>query len=292
MIPKEVLKQVKRIEIRTSRLVNDLFGGEYGSIFKGRGIEFADVREYIPGDDIRTIDWNVTARSQHPFVKKYVEERELTVLFVVDGSGSQYFGTGAKLKATVSAEICALLGLSAIRNNDKVGLLIFTDRVEKFVPIKKGRSHALRVIREILYHRSKGKGTRLIGALEHVQKVLKRKSVIFIVSDFLDSGYEKALRVLSKKHDVIAIRLEDPRERQLADCGMIEFEDAETGETLLVNTNSRVFQKQFSQLSHERSAAFERLCTSARIDKVDVASNQSYVDPIMKLFRARERRKA
>lgn len=291
MIPKEVLKQVKRIEIRTSRLVNDLFGGEYESIFKGRGIEFADVREYVPGDDIRTIDWNVTARSQRPFVKKYVEERELTVLFVVDGSGSQHFGTATKFKSTVTAEICALLAFSAIRNNDKVGLLIFTDQVEKFVPIKKGRSHALRVIREILYYQPKGRRTNLRVALEHLQKTLKRSAVIFVVSDFLDEGYEKPLKVLSRKHDLIAIQLIDPREQALPSSGIVQFEDSETGETLLIDTRSKKIREGFSQLYENRQKKITKMFQSMRVDKIDILTNQSYSEPIMKFFRKRERRK-
>lgn len=290
MIPKDILKQVKRIEIKTSRLVNDLFGGEYESIFKGRGIEFADVREYVPGDDIRTIDWNVTARSQRPFVKKYVEERELTVLFVVDGSGSQHFGTAAKLKSTITAEVCALLAFSAIRNNDKVGLVIYTDRIEKFVPIKKGRSHALRVIREMLYYEPKRKATNLHAALEHVQKSLKRSAVIFVVSDFLDAGFEKPLKILSRKHDLIAIQLIDPREQELPARGIFEFEDLETGETMLVDTRSDKLRSDFRKLYQTRQEALNRLFRSIQVDKVSIVTNQSYTEPIMKLFRERERR--
>lgn len=290
MIPKEVLKQIKRIEIKTSRLVNDLFGGEYESIFKGRGIEFADVREYVPGDDIRTIDWNVTARSQHPFVKKYVEERELTVLFVVDGSGSQHFGTAAKLKSTVTAEICALLAFSAIRNNDKVGLLIYTDQVEKFVPVKKGRSHALRVIREILYYRPKRRATNLRAALEHIQKTLKRSAVIFVVSDFLDDGYEKPLKILSRKHDLIAIQLIDPREQTLPPKGIFEFEDLETGETMMIDARSEKLRSEFEKLYETRQHILNRLFRSMKIDKINIVTNQPYTDPIMKLFREREQR--
>lgn len=290
MIPKEILKQVKRIEIRTSRLVNDLFGGEYESTFKGQGIEFADVREYVPGDDIRTIDWNVTARSQHPFVKKYVEERELTVLFVVDGSGSQQFGSGLKFKSTIAAEICALLAFSAIRNNDKVGLVIFTDTVDKFVPIKKGRSHALRVIREILYYQPKRKGTSLRVALEHVRKVLKRSAVVFIISDFRDQGYEKPLKILNRKHDLIAIQLVDPREQSLPPQGLVEMEDAETGETLLLNMSIPTLRKQFEKLCREREERTDRFFQLNGIDKVKILTTESYVEPIMKLFKVRERR--
>ncbi|PIQ87262.1 MAG: DUF58 domain-containing protein [Candidatus Omnitrophica bacterium CG11_big_fil_rev_8_21_14_0_20_45_26] len=291
MIPKDVLKQVKRIEIRTNRLVNDLFGGEYGSIFKGQGIEFADVREYVPGDDIRTIDWNVTARSDKTFVKKYVEERELTVLFVVDGSGSQHFGTASKFKSTIAAEICALLAFSAIRNNDKVGLLIFTDEIEKIVPIKKGRSHALRVIREILFYEPKRKKTNLKAALEHLQKSLRRNAIIFIVSDFMDDGYEKPLKVLGRKHDVIAIRLVDPREKKLPRSAMLELEDAETGEKVLVDTRSKQICDAYQRHFEERFLRLNRLFRSIGIDRVDIQTDGSYTEPLIKLFREREKRK-
>ena len=291
MIPKDILKQVKRIEIKTNRLVTDLFGGEYESTFKGQGIEFADVREYVPGDDIRAIDWNVTARSQHPFVKKYVEERELTVLFVVDGSSSQRFGTTLKLKSTIAAEICALLAFAAIKNNDKVGLLIYTDQVEKFVHLKKGKSHALRVIREILYLQPTGRKTSLKVALEHLQKVLKRSAIIFIVSDFIDSGYEKPLKVLNRKHDLIAIHLVDPRERTLPPKGIIELEDAETGESLLLNLSSGKTRTEYERLQKDRFEKTNRLFQSIGIDKVNVVTNGSYVEELIKLFQRRERLK-
>ena len=291
MIPKDVLKEIKRIEIRTTRLVNDLFGGEYESVFKGRGIEFADVREYVPGDDIRTIDWNVTARSQHPFVKKYVEERELTVLFVVDGSASQQFGTTSKIKAQITAEICALLAFSATRNHDKVGMLIYTDEVEKFIPIKKGRSHVLRVIREILFYRPKGKGTRLQIALEHLQKALKRRVVMFIISDFQDSGYEKSLKILSKRHDVIAIHLRDPLEQKFAPSGIIQLEDAETGETLLVNSRSKALLDRYEADAAKRRDEIGRSFKLMGIDKVDIDTSQPYAEPLIKLFHRREKRK-
>ena len=234
MIPKEILQQVKHIEIKATRLVNDLFGGEYESVFKGRGMEFAEVREYVPGDDVRTIDWNVTARSQRPFIKKFVEERELTVVFVVDGSRSLYFGSTEKLKAAIAAELAALLAFSAVKNNDKVGLLIYTDQIEKFVPPKKGKSHVLRVVREVLYHQPKARRTNLRTALEHLYHILTRSAVIFIISDFLDRGYEKAFKVLHQKHDLIALQIIDPRERELPSCGWMELEDGETGETILV----------------------------------------------------------
>ncbi|MBU1061388.1 MAG: DUF58 domain-containing protein, partial [Candidatus Omnitrophica bacterium] len=225
MIPKEILKKVKQIEIRTGRLVNDVFAGQYESIFKGRGMEFHEVREYVQGDDIRSIDWNVTARTGHPYVKKFVEERELTVLLMADISMSGQFGTREKMKKEIMAELGALLAFSAIKNNDKIGLLLFTDNVEKFISPKKGRSHVLRVIRELLYYEPKGRKTNINSALEYLGRVLKKKAVIFLLSDFMDSDYERRLRILNKRHDIVTIAISDPRERTFPDVGLIEFED-------------------------------------------------------------------
>lgn len=291
MIPKEILKQVRRIEIRTTRLVNDLFGGEYQSVFKGQGIEFADVREYVPGDDIRTIDWNVTARSQHPFVKKFVEERELTVVFVVDMSGSQFFGTQGRFKSEVAAEITALLAFSAVRNKDKIGLLIASDQVEKYIPVKKGRTHVLRVVREILYFQPRHRGTRLQAALEYLSRVLTRTAVVFLISDFMDEGFEKPLRVMSQRHDLIAIHLWDPRERDLPPAGLIEIEDPETGNRLLADTSDPNFRGRYEALGREREEALDRLFKSFGIDRVGIDISQPYAEPLMKFFRARERRR-
>jgi len=290
LIPKEILKKIRHIEIRTTRLVNDLFGGEYQSVFKGQGIEFADVREYVPGDDIRTIDWNVTARSQHPFVKKFVEERELSVIFMVDMSGSQYFGTGERLKSEVAAEITALLAFSAVKNNDKIGLLILTDEVEKFIPVKKGRTHVLRVVREILYYRPKRKKTKLAVALEYLHHVLTRTAVIFLISDFMDSGYERALKVLNRRHDVIAVHLKDRRERDFPPAGLVELEDQETGQKTVLDTSSLRLRKAFALESQTRDEMLNRLFKSLGIDKVEIAAESSYVEPLMRFFRIRERR--
>ena len=290
MIPAELLKKVRKIEIHTTRLVNDLFGGEYESVFKGQGIEFADVREYVPGDDIRTIDWNVTARSLHPFVKKFVETRELTVLFVVDMSGSQYFGSTDKLKSEIAAEITAILAFSAVKNNDKTGLLIATEGVEKFIPVKKGRNHALRVIREILGYQPKKKKTRLAGALEYIYRVQTRSSVIFLISDFMDEGYEKALKILSRKHDVIAVYLHDPLEERFPKVGLVELEDRETGKTMLIDTASFPFQKKFCQTTDERQAALKKLFKRLQIDRIDIPANTSYIEPLFKFFKGRERK--
>ena len=291
MIPAEILKQVKHIEIRATRLVNDLFGGEYKSVFKGRGMEFAEVREYIPGDDIRTIDWNVTARSQHPFVKKFVEERELTVVFIVDASRSLRFGSQDKLKSSLATEIAALLAFSAVKNKDKVGLLIHTDQIEKFVPPKKGKSHVLRVVREILYFKPKAKRTNLRVGLEHLSRILTRSAVIFMISDFLDTGYEKALKILHQKHDLVAIRISDPREEEIPSCGWMELKDAETGEQALINTNSASFRQNYRKTAARRQNQLDYLFKLTGIDSIKITAGTSYINPLIKFFRLRERRR-
>ena len=291
MLPATLLKKIRHIEIRTTRLVNDLFGGEYESVFKGQGIEFADIREYVAGDDIRTIDWNVTARAGHPFVKKFVETRELTVFFLVDMSGSQYFGTTEKLKSEVAAEIAAVLAFSAVKNNDKTGLLICTDQVEKFVPVKKGRNHALRVIREILGYQPKHRGTHLQSAIQYLHNVVRRSAVIFLISDFQDEGYEKALKILSRKHDVIAVSLQDPLERSFPNVGLVELRDGETGEIVLVDSSSPSFRNRFQKSSRSRAENLSRLFKRLQIDKVDIPSDASYINPLIKFFKTRERKR-
>lgn len=290
MIPKEIFRQVRRIEIQTTRLVNDLFGGEYKSVFKGQGIEFADVREYVPGDDIRTIDWNVTARSQHPFVKKFVEERELTVVFLVDMSGSQFFGTQGRLKSEIAAEITALLAFAAVRNKDKVGLLISSDQVEKFIPLKKGKTHVLRVVREILYFNPRHSRTNLLVSLDYLNRVLTRTAVVFLISDFMDQGFEHPLRIMSQKHDIIAIHFVDPRERSLPDVGLMEVEDPETGERLLVDTGHAAFRKGYEESTGRNEANLDRLFKSLGIDRVVIDISQPYTEPLVKFFRLREKR--
>ena len=290
MIPKEILKQVKHIEISATRLVNDLFGGEYESVFKGRGMEFSEVREYVPGDDIRTIDWNVTARSQHPFVKKFVEERELTVVFVVDGSRSLQFGSTQKLKSTVAAEIAGLLAFSAVKNKDRVGLLINTDRIEKFLPPKKGKSHVLRVVREILYFQPSAKQTNLRVGLEHLYRILTRSAVIFIISDFLDSGYEKALKILHQKHDLIAIQITDEREQNIPPGSLMELDDAETGEHVLIDTGNKRFRELYAKEAKRRQAQLDLLFKLTGIDAIKITAGTSYIKPLIKFFRLREQR--
>ena len=290
MIPKEILKKVKRIEITTRGLVNDVFSGEYHSVFRGRGMEFAEVREYQIGDDIRTIDWNVTARQGHPFVKVFEEERELTVMLLVDVSSSGEFGTFEQMKGEIAAEICALLAFSAIKNNDKVGLIIFSDQVEKFVAPKKGKSHVLRVIREILYHEPQGTQTNIAEALEFLSRVTRRRSVVFLVSDFISSGYEKALQIANKRHDIVSVTISDPREIDLPNVGFIELEDAETGETFLVDTSSLDVRKEFAAATNTAVIEREKLFRSLNVDYIDIRTDQSYIEPLIRFFRMRAKR--
>ncbi|MBC8183591.1 DUF58 domain-containing protein [candidate division KSB1 bacterium] len=290
MIPKEILKKVKRIEITTRGLVNDIFSGEYHSVFKGRGMEFSEVREYQLGDDIRTIDWNVTARMGHPYVKIFEEERELTVMLLVDVSSSGNFGTYERMKGEIAIEICALLAFSAIKNNDKVGLIIFTDGIEKFIPPKKGKSHVLRVLRELLYHEPKGTGTDIGKTLEYLNKVTKRRSVVFLVSDFINTGYEKALQIANRRHDIVAITVTDPREMKMPDVGFIELEDAETGEVILVDTSYDEFRGQFANQSNDDKVNRDKLFRSINVDHIDVQTDKDYIEPLMRFFRMRAKR--
>ena len=286
----EILKKVRRIEIRTNRLVNESLAGEYHSVFKGRGMEFDEVREYTPGDDIRTIDWNVTSRMGHPYVKKFVEERELTVMLLVDASASGDFGTVGSTKRAMAAEVCALLAFSAIRNNDRVGLLIFTDREERYVPPRKGRNHVLRVIREVLTFQPVGKRTDLALALESLARGIRRRSVAFVVSDFLGPEFERELRLANRKHDLIALALSDPRELELPAVGLLELEDAETGRRILVDTWDQEGRKRFAQLGRERSEIRRRLFRQNEVDFVELSTALPYDLPLIKFFRERARR--
>ena len=290
MIPKEILKKVRRLEIQTRALVNDVFSGEYHSVFKGRGMAFAEVREYVLGDDVRNIDWNVTARTGHPFVKVFDEERELTVMLLVDVSSSGEFGTHEQMKGDIAAEICALLAFSAIKNNDKVGLIIFTDRIEKFVPPKKGRTHVLRVLREVLYHKPEGHGTNISAALEYLNRVIRRKAVVFLVSDFLSEGYEKALRVAGKRHDLVAIPITDPRESEIPNVGLVELEDAETGEVHLLDTSDPANRQAFAREAARRGLLREKTLRSSKVDPVDIQTNKPYIDPLVRFFKMRAKR--
>jgi uncharacterized protein (DUF58 family) len=287
VVPAEILKKVKRIELRTRHLVNTVFSGEYHSVFKGQGMAFAEVRDYQLGDDVRRIDWNVTARMGHPFVKVFDEERELTVMLMVDASGSGDFGTVEQMKGEIGVEICALLAFSAIQNNDRVGLIIFTDEVEAFIPPKKGRKHVLRVIRELLYFRPQRRNTDIGVALDYLNHVTTRKSVVFLVSDFLADGYLRSLRVAARRHDLIAVVLEDPRESEMPDVGIVELEDAETGEEILVDTSDPEMRKSFSKFARDAGIQRDRQFRSNGIEQVDIKTDTSYVDSLMRFFRMR-----
>ena len=290
MIPREILKQVRWVEIATRGLVSEVFSGEYHSVFKGRGMNFAEVREYHYGDDIRYIDWNVTARTGAPFVKVFDEERELTLMLVVDVSASGDFGSRGRMKGEVAVEICAVLAFSAITNNDKVGLIIFSDRIEKFVPPRKGRRHVLRVLRELLYFQPEGRGTDVRGALEYLARVVRRRAVVFVVSDFLATDYEKALAVTGRRHDTIVIRISDPRERELPAVGYIELEDAETGEQVSVNVSDPVFRAAFDRDVTETQTVREREFRRKGIDLVEISTDRQYTDRLMRFFRQRAKR--
>ncbi len=290
MIPAQILEKVRYIEIHTRHLVNDIFGGEYHSVFKGQGMEFAEVREYLPGDDIRTIDWNVTARFGKPFIKRFDEERELTVVLAVDGSGSSMYGTGAALKSDIATEIAAVLAFSAIKNNDKVGLVIFSDGVEKFIPPKKGRAHVLRVIRDLVYHDPVGHSTRIDLALEYLLRVLKRRAVIFLLSDFLDEGFDIPLKLVGRKHDLILLRLEDPSEQDLPNLGLVKWYDPETGASAWLDTASRAVRKRFSRRVDERRTVFQQFCRRNSIDLISINTHESYVQPLMNYFTTRSTR--
>lgn len=290
MTTQELLKQVRKIEIKTRGLVNQVFSGEYHSVFKGRGMEFAEVREYQFGDDIRNIDWNVTARFGHPFVKIFEEERELTVMLVVDLSGSLSFGSVAKTKQQIAAELSAILAFSALKNNDKTGLLLFTDKVEKFIPPRKGQIHALRIIREVLSFQPEGKRTNIKRALEYLNNAVKRRSIIFLMSDFIDSGYDRILRTLSKKHDVAALLLTDKREYEIPSLGLIKLKDSESGEIKWFDTSNAQSAYLLKSLFIKNIEAKEKLFNTAKIDSIILDTAQDYVKPMVKFFKAREKR--
>jgi len=290
MIPKEILKKVKRIEITTRGIVNEVFSGEYHSVFKGRGMEFAEVREYQIGDDIRNIDWNVTARNGHPYVKVYDEERELTVMLLVDVSASGSFGTTNQLKGELAAELCAVLAFSAIKNNDKVGLIIFSDKIEKFIPPRKGKQHVLRVIREILFFKPEDARTDLNISLEYLTRVIKRRSIVFLISDFLTENYEKSIQVANKKHDIIAINIIDPREIDIPNVGFIELEDAETGEIILLDTSNTQIRDTFYSESQQDRSKREKFFKSIGVDNINILTGRSYIEPITKFFKMRAKR--
>lgn len=286
----ELLKKVRYIEIKTLGLVNQVFSGEYHSVFKGRGMEFSEVREYQFGDDIRNIDWNVTARFGHPFVKVFEEERELTVMLLVDLSGSQYFGSIEATKQQVAAELSATLAFSALKNNDKVGLILFTDKVEKFIPPKKSKSHILRIIRELLSFEPEGKGTNIRMALEYMNRAITKRCIAFAISDFQDSGYNKILKSVGRKHDLVGIHLNDKRENNLPKIGLVDLVDPETGKEIMVNTSDNAFRSWFTKKRRKLDEERRQLFLSGGIDLISVSTDESFVKPLISFFRMRERR--
>ena len=290
MIPKELVKKIRYIQIYTSKAVNDSLAGEYESVFKGRGMEFEEVRQYQIGDEIRSIDWNVTAKTGEPYVKLFVEERELTVIFMVDLSASGAFGSISKVKNEVAAEICALLAFSAVKNNDKVGLLVFTDHVEMFIPPAKGTTHVLRIVRELLNFQPEQTATDIKAAIEYLGRVIQKKSVVFLVSDFWGENFEKPMRILAKKHDLIAISITDPREVKMPKVGLIELVDAETGQQVIIDTSNALFRKEFTRLGQSRQDGLLRLFRSMNVDHVEIYNGSDYVFDLIKFFRTRERR--
>jgi len=288
----DILKKIRALEIKTKVLVESAFAGDYRSIFKGRGMNFEDVREYQPGDEIRAIDWNVTARLGNAFVKKFTEERELTVMLVVDVSASGNFGSVSQSKRELAAEVACLLAFSAIRNNDKVGLILFTDQVELFIPPKKGRSHTLRLIREILFFQPQSRGTEPALALDYLNKVVTRRAVVFFVSDFQTGDFSRALNITSRRHDFIAIQIEDQREESLPNIGIITLEDAETGEQIELNTGDRGTRSRFNQLAREHRAEVARTLRRNNIDAISLWTGADYLPALKWFFRQRERRLA
>lgn len=271
-------------------MVTDVFAGQYHSVFKGRGMEFEEVREYQPGDDIRSIDWNVTARMGHPFIKKFMEERELTIMLLLDMSGSSFFGTVNKLKRHLSAELCSLLAISAVKNNDKVGLIIFSDKIEKFVPPMKGLSHVLRIIREALYYEPEEKGTNITAALEYLNRVITRRTISFVISDFYAKDYKMSLSTANKRHDVVAISVTDPREIDLPDVGIVSLEDAETGETVMLDTSSFALRNEYHANAIKMFEERKKLLRSINVDHIDIRTDVPYDRELYRFFRMRERR--
>jgi len=290
MIPEELVKKIRQIQIYTSRAVNASFAGQYESVFKGRGMQFDEVREYSPGDDIRTIDWNVTARTGKPYIKRFVEEREMTVIFAVDLSASGRFGTVQRTKNALSAEFCAVLAFAAAKNNDKVGLLIFTDRIELFIPPKKGSRHVLRLIRELLYFKMPQRRTDIPMALDYLGRVIHKKATVFLVSDFIETGFKKPLSQLNKRCDVIAVSVKDPAEVELPDVGLIEFADAETGELIFIDTSSRRFRDSYGGRSRRSFDELKRTLNSVNVDCISISTDKPYIQDLIQFFHIRHRR--
>jgi uncharacterized protein (DUF58 family) len=291
METQDLLKKVRKIEIKTKGLSNQIFSGEYHSAFKGRGMAFSEVREYTPGDEIRTIDWNVTARFNHPYVKVFEEEREMTVMLIVDASGSENFGTQHQFKKDMVTELCAVLAFSAIQNNDKVGVLFFSDRIEKFIPPKKGKGHILMIIRELIDFEPINKGTDISSALKYFTSVIKKRCTAFIISDFMDEGFEDALKIANKKHDIVALNVSDKREKSIPEIGLIQMLDAETQKVKWVDTSSGNFQRHFKAKALRKAAALNEIFRKSGVDVAEIETHKSYVQPLMRLFRQRESRR-
>jgi len=291
MDSKDLFKKVRKIEIKTRGLSNQIFSGEYHSVFKGRGMAFSEVREYQFGDDIRNIDWNVTARFNHPFVKIFEEERELTVMLLIDVSGSNNFGTQSQLKQDVVTEIAAVLSFSAIQNNDKVGVIFFSNKIEKFIPPKKGTSHILRIIRELIDFKAENKGTNIAEALRYLTNAIKKKSTTFLISDFMDEGFEKAIQIANYKHDLIAIRVTDEREKEIPNVGMVRMLDAETGSSMWVDTSSSKVRKHYAGMIAAKTVQLDTMFARFGVDMVKIFTGEDYVKPLMNLFKKRVARK-
>ncbi|MCD6233718.1 MAG: DUF58 domain-containing protein [Candidatus Marinimicrobia bacterium] len=287
MLSSEILRKVRQIEIQTRRVVNEVFAGEYKSVFRGQGMEFSEVREYQIGDDIRRIDWNVTARYSHPYVRIMNEERELTVYFAVDISSSTQFGTAEQFKSELAAEVCSVLSFSAIRNGDKVGMISFNDRIEKYIPPRKGKSNAMRVVREILFGEHRAGKTDINGSLQYLFRVARKKSVIFVVSDFYDLDFNQSLKPLANKHDVILLHVVDPIDRALPDLGLITFMDPESGEELIVDTGDKNIREQYTLDFAERSRQLDKMAKNAKADLITLHTDQSYLEPLANFFRMR-----
>lgn len=290
VLPAEILKKVKLLEISTRKLVNNLFAGEYQTVFKGQGMTFADFREYVPGDDVRTISWPLTARTGKPFIKKFEEEREMTLMLAVDCSGSSDFGSGKYFKGETMTHLAALLAFSAAKNKDHVGLILFSDQVEHFVPPGKGVGHVHRILRDLLFFKPKSRLTKLSACLSHLSMILKKRSVVFIMSDFEDEGFDSALRLLGRKHEVVAVVVQDALEQKLPAIGMVELQDAETGEMLMVDTSSAAFQADFARYRKEREDQRDRMLRLSQVDRVDVKSSESAVDALINYFQKRRSR--
>jgi uncharacterized protein (DUF58 family) len=290
MLPAEIIRQIRRLQLRARRAVQDLLGGEYHSVFKGTGLSFEEVREYQPGDDVRSIDWNVTARMGSPFIKRYVEERERTLILVIDVSGSQGFGTQRHTKRAVAAELAALLSFCAIHNNDRVGLITFTDSIELFIPPGKGTRHALRLIREILFGQARGKGTAVTQALDFMQKVQRKRAIVFLMSDFLDHGYERPVRLAARRHDLTLVRVDDSFEFELPPVGLVQVEDAETGRQYLLDAGSAEVRSAFAERGRQRREAIARLARGSSLDLIEVSTDGGHLDALVRYFERRESR--